>query len=518
MRAGDKLLVRFSTPLLIFLILLFGILFRLWGIDFGLPYLYHPDEPVIIITAQNILRSGDTNPHFYLDPPFFIYLNAFVYIPYLLYTSKVGGITSFSEIISPRILVMGTGYSLQPTTILMDRLLTCIFGIASILLLFFLARRYSRSTTVGLLAAFFLAISPGNIMNSKTITPDAHFVFFMLLTALFSLDIYERGRLRSYLLAGVITGLAAGVKYNGAMIAVLPVAAHFLRCGNRSFRYIHLLVAAGLMSIISFILTNPYAVLDFENFYQGVQFEALHYSSGHAGMEGNTLSFYINNFWREGGLVHALGFIGMIFEVVHKKKGSILMASFPVLFFLFISLYTVRNERTSLPVTPFLILFAATLVVRLWNIRIHDRWKVYCRVILVGLTIGSSFMSISRSFTRCSRLTIVDSRETSRIWIEQNIIVGSKIALEAYSPYVDPDKYHVYPLDRLILHDFSWFEQQDVDFIIASAGMFQRFYNEPDRYADQISQYEQLFSYMELEKTFLDGGYEVRIYHLKKVY
>ena len=38
---------------------------RVWGITFGLPYLYHPDEPLGVSVAINMVKTGDLNPHFF---------------------------------------------------------------------------------------------------------------------------------------------------------------------------------------------------------------------------------------------------------------------------------------------------------------------------------------------------------------------------------------------------------------------------------------------------------------------
>ena len=63
---------------------------RLWAIDFGLPYLYHPDEVNKITIAQNIFKTGDLNPHYFSKPTLFIYLNAAAYVPYYLTGKTLG--------------------------------------------------------------------------------------------------------------------------------------------------------------------------------------------------------------------------------------------------------------------------------------------------------------------------------------------------------------------------------------------------------------------------------------------
>ena len=46
---------------------------RVTGIGFGLPYVYHQDEPIIVNHAMSI-GAGGWNTHFFVIPPFTIYL------------------------------------------------------------------------------------------------------------------------------------------------------------------------------------------------------------------------------------------------------------------------------------------------------------------------------------------------------------------------------------------------------------------------------------------------------------
>ncbi|MGD9346180.1 MAG: hypothetical protein PVH84_09980 [Candidatus Aminicenantes bacterium] len=50
------------------LILLFAAIIRLIGVDYGLPYLYFPDEHHFTYPAFRILTDGDLNPHWFGHP------------------------------------------------------------------------------------------------------------------------------------------------------------------------------------------------------------------------------------------------------------------------------------------------------------------------------------------------------------------------------------------------------------------------------------------------------------------
>jgi hypothetical protein len=112
------------------------------------------------------------------------------------------------------------------------------------------------------------------------------------------------------------------------------------------------------------------------------------------------------------------------------------------------------------------------------------------------------------------QLTTVDSRETARVWIAHNLPTGARLAIESYAPYVDPETFAVHGVRRMIDHTPDWYLGNGFEYLVLSEGMFGRFYREPDRYSEEVSQYETLFAAFDLARMFMDGGYEVRIYHV----
>ena len=64
-------------------ILFLGALLRIWGINFGLPFTYHADEPIVVNHAM-AYGLGSLNPHFFAIPPLTSYLLFFLYGIYFL--------------------------------------------------------------------------------------------------------------------------------------------------------------------------------------------------------------------------------------------------------------------------------------------------------------------------------------------------------------------------------------------------------------------------------------------------
>ena len=100
---------RIYTPELVLVALLLGlsVLLRVWGFNYDLPYIYHPDEPSYVAFSQRIFQTGDLNPHFFNYPSLFFYINAVAYIPYYLFGKALGVFHTPYDILPPISLAMG---------------------------------------------------------------------------------------------------------------------------------------------------------------------------------------------------------------------------------------------------------------------------------------------------------------------------------------------------------------------------------------------------------------------------
>jgi len=72
------------------LIISFALFLRIYGINFGLPYLYNFDETVIVNHA-GYFATGDLNPHYFVHPAStFMYLLFFAYVLYFIFGRSLG--------------------------------------------------------------------------------------------------------------------------------------------------------------------------------------------------------------------------------------------------------------------------------------------------------------------------------------------------------------------------------------------------------------------------------------------
>lgn len=507
---------RLTLILLLLTLILAGVL-RVYGIDFGLPYLYQPDEPNKVTAAQNIVKTGNLNPHYFKKPTLLIYANALLYVPYYLKGKAEGRFRTPDDIPAPDRPLMGTGYIGAPDAMVMGRSLTAVLGVWVVLLTWAVGRRFFPNPWVPLVAALAVAVSPMQVTQSHYIEVNIYLVAAILGVLWAALRLYERGEHRDYLLAGFLTGIAVTCKYPGVVAFVFPLTAHWLRSGRklvitRSLKWMLALIPAG------FFLGTPYALFDPVNFVLGAGSEAVHYSTGHEGLEGNTFFWYLHYAWTQEGPLMAVGAVAIFFAIRRRDDRLMLLASFPLVYFIFISLFQVRNGRTFLPITPFAFLlatgFLADLAGRLGALA--PAWKRVAAGAALALTLVAGLaVPLIRAIEFDRRLTAVDSRETSRAWIEQNIPAGSHIALEAYSPYLSRDRYRLEYLQRAVEQPADWYAGKGVQYVVFSGGMYGRYLRDPERYPERLAEYRALWDRFPEVRRFNDGEYEVRIHAVR---
>ncbi|HEX9990899.1 MAG TPA: phospholipid carrier-dependent glycosyltransferase [Chloroflexia bacterium] len=503
----------------LFAIILLSIVVRGWSIGNGLPYLYHPDEPHYVQISQDIIRTGDFNPHFFNYPSLFFYLNALIYLPFVLVGNITGSLRSFADIPTPSVLVLGVGYTAMPATVLMGRILTLIISTGSVLLVYYIANRLTHNRAVSLLASLLMAVSPTNVINSRFITPDTLVTFFVLLSFCGSVNVYQRAKTTHYVLAGVAAGLATGSKYNGVLIITALLAAHFfgegVRDGLRERRLYGALLAAG----VAFLLTTPFAIFDFPKFISDVSSELQHYSSGHIGMDGNPIAWYTGYLWANEGIIALFAVVEVVRAIYMRLTPIILLVVFPAAYFAFINAFVVRNDRTLLPMMPFIFLLGASFLARLLDSRPYLQPAMRNSPIFAGVAlalVAVAFSAVQMVNGTNNKIDSIKSREIAVAWTNQHLPKGSTIAIESYSPYIDQAYFKVGGFTRIIDYDPQWYLDRKYNYLVFSQLMFGRYYNERVKYALEVEQYDDFFRSFDLVQVFHDQENEIRIYSVRQ--
>ena len=233
---------------------------RLWGLDWGLPFPYHPDEGSILFHSLGF-GTGDLNPHWFRWPSLMMYV-MFGFYGALFVVGKLAGLYS-----APADLVRHYVSDLSWFWYL-GRVLSAVAGVATVWATYVFGRR-SYGKTVGLTAAAILAVMYLHVRDSHYATPDVVSTLLATLSLLAALTAVSRGRAGRLILSALLAGLAASAKYPAGIAAVGTLVGLVLLW--RRGRVSVVQVLAILLAVpVGFLIGTPYALLARDEFVRDV--------------------------------------------------------------------------------------------------------------------------------------------------------------------------------------------------------------------------------------------------------
>lgn len=372
------------------LILALGAALRYLGMYWGLPgpthlFSYHPDEFHSLRGALALILTGDFNPHFFNYGSLYLYLVALAAL-----LADSGAVGSMSA--------EGLSQLLHDWTIA-ARNLNVLCALLTVLVAFLIARQL-LGRRLGLLAALTLAVLPLHVLHSDYATVDVPQTLFIALCLLFAVKIARHPRTADYLWAGLFAGLAASVKYNGALVIIAPLVSHFAAVREED-RDVPLLawqpLAMLLLMAAGFAATSPYTFLDWANAKRDISFELQHMRMG----EEPARSADPNGWLFHGlgltvttcgaTLVALVGIIGLIVKKAWRPALGLLV--FGAAWLALISLSNVRYGRYEVPLTPVLAVLVAAAPLALYLRRAELRLlAVVLPAAVIGFGLGASLV------------------------------------------------------------------------------------------------------------------------------
>lgn len=412
---------------LIAVILLAGILLRVWGLDFGLPFPLHNDEPIIVNHAV-AYGSGDLNPHFFIIPPLCSYILFIGYGAYFV-IGKLTGLFAGTEAFALEFFSNPTNFYLIARVVL-----GVIPGSLSVWFVYLLYKRLF-SGGGALFAAVITAVSFLMVVNAHYAYTDNLMVLFVLVAYFFMAGMMRTPSIRNYLLSGVFIALAVSTKYNAGLLLISFLIAHasVVLCGKRSRTELifnrYLWAAAGI-SLLVFVITNPFSVLDWRFFlFEGVA------KIRPRGM-GWTHHITFSLFEGIGPALVTAGFIGLFMILVRERLSKkLFFLSFPVMFYLHLVFQSQRFSRYALPLVPFFAIAVAFLMFRvIMSVEKTRLWRALTFTLCVMMILPTTVKALKADMLFGGQ----DTRVISAAWIEENIPRGSKIAVDhtSYRPRI----------------------------------------------------------------------------------
>lgn len=399
---------------------------RAWGVAFGLPHVYHPDEGFEVYRALRLGMGG-----FDLERTgkgglyFLLFVEYGVYFAVQRLTGALSGVGDFAR-----------QFAADPSAFwLMGRWTNVVLGTATVALVAFQGRRMA-SWRAGILGAAFLAVAARHVEDSHYVTVDVPMALFTFLAIVLIVEHAEgRGRLRALPFAGV-AAFAVLNKIPAALLFVPYFLAAVLREGPRALvrpRTWGPPVLAGLI----FMLANPGIWLDWRDTVEmvraavgggdGAPAAAVAHGAG-----TNLPAFYFRVLLESLGPAGlALAFAGLMTGLLRRSRGVALHASFVLPFFALIAgsgsshLY---YERYVTPLLPGLALLAAIGLDDFLARRVPSPRAGNALAAVVALLIALPPAQASVRFDR--RISRTDTRTLALQWMEANAPHESRVLIE----------------------------------------------------------------------------------------
>ena len=401
------------------LVVLAALGLRLWGIGHGLPYAYNADENAHFVPGAIGLFGHGWNPYYFVNPP------AFTYLLHGVFAVWFGGRQGVAD-----------AYATDPTEVfVVARVTAAVVGSLGVWLLYLAgARLFDRR--VGLLAAALLAVAFLPVFYAKLALNDVPTLAPIALALWGVAGVLRRGWTIDYLIAGAGLGLACATKYTGGLV-LLPLLGAATMSGAPARSVLGRTALAGVVALAVFLAANPYAVLDFEAFRDGLQHQsdAAGDALGKLGLDqDNGFAYYLWTFtWGLGWAPLALAVAGLGLLARDDRRALAVLGPAPILFVAFMGSQERFFGRWLLPLFPIACLLAAYAVVRLVGMAGARRAALAPALAALGAVVllGQGIVHAVHSGLVLSR---EDTRNLTRAWLVDAVGERGRIVVEPVVP------------------------------------------------------------------------------------
>ena len=196
----------------ILMILIIAFILQIWGINFGLPYTYNPDETVFVKKTVNFF-TGDFNPHWFGHPGSFLMNMLFlIYSIYFVFGLVLGHFSNLTEFVNL--------YKSNPTNFyLLGRFSAVIFGALSIYIIYkIVVKIFNRE--YALISAIIIAVAPLYISQSKLILTNIPQTMFILFTLYYFIKYLESEKDKDIYIGCIFFGFSVSTKWPSVLLLI----------------------------------------------------------------------------------------------------------------------------------------------------------------------------------------------------------------------------------------------------------------------------------------------------------
>ena len=238
-----------KVKIVTWLILVGALVLRVYKLDWGNGYFFHPDENNMA-WGINRLGAGNWNPHFFAYGQFPLYLG------YL--TIRLLG---WDNGMAQAVMVL-RGWSVVWSVL-------TVWGIMK------LTQSLTENSRLSLVAGLLACFVPGLIQMAHFGTTESLLTLVMVMSAWAGVEIYK-GHNRAFWWGAIIVGVGLAAKIS-AVVAIMPIwlgsVAVFIDKKIAWQKLIVFNIVGGVVALILFVLLSPYNLIAWGDFWRTIRYE-----------------------------------------------------------------------------------------------------------------------------------------------------------------------------------------------------------------------------------------------------
>lgn len=450
-----------------------GAVLRLASCFWGFPYPLHPDEPTIVNNAIDLISRHSYEVNVFNRPDHFeIKCCAVIFqiVSYMKY--HVSADLAFGG----RAIVF----------YLLARGFTAIWGVLMIPLCFLILERIRKGT--GLAGALLVTFWPMFVQHSAYATPDIVLTFWVMLVTYLSMRYVEAPSRKRLTCLCIAAAVGITIKYTCAICCIWIAFVVCFKC-IREKRYFDILRDGAYCILIVLAACFFLAPNLFTNIGMTASTIAGEARTEHLGADGlgfwGNLAYYVRIFVRYSGWESLLLLGAGVFCCLRERRQSVFMGV-GLLFWICTSLLSLHWERWGMPIYVFFVMSMALGMGCVFDaVRTMRTRALKVAAGILCAAVACNFI-VSGILTAQSALT-VEARVDSVAFCKENGITAENTLYDGYSPlYLDGPA----TLPASLNEEGNLVVCEGTEFLIMSSKMYERYYEEPERYAGQVAVYD----------------------------
>jgi hypothetical protein len=351
------------------------------------------------------ILHGVLNPHFADWPHLYFYVSAAWLAPWRL----VGLVSD-----------PASGY-------LGVRVLDALLGSLTVLLVFEFGRR-AYGWLAGFLGAAALAVAFLHVRDSHFGTLDIPLTLACVGTLYIAYRTIHSRAMRTLLINGIALGVAASLKYNGALVFAGIAAAQTLRARAELIRWPRLLARLaliGVVGVVTLALTSPFLVLDPGKTAHGIGYIFAHLGRATAPAIG-WVQLSLALWYGIDPVLVLLAVVGVAYAAWRRQPADVIILTFLLVYFLLIGAGRSVFLRYADPMIPPLLLLGGRALAALVDLAAQGRAR---RLALAAALVLVAVAPLVHDVRYDLLIQQTDTRTLAFDWLAEHVPAGSRAAV-----------------------------------------------------------------------------------------